>query len=152
MSLLLFCLLVYFVHLIPHRSAIIWSLSFHDRLISLSIVFSRSIHAVVKCKIPFLFLEPSSIPLCECTTALLFTHLLIDTWTAFKFGQHSHIFEIKKEENYRCNSIYCKWSWKNYIHKYIATMLTIIIFGEEGMFERFAFIFYFYYFTIRIFM
>lgn len=30
-------------------------------------------------------------------------------------------------------------------------MLTIIIFGEEGIFERSAFIFYFYYF-IRIFM
>ena len=47
-SLCLFCLLVQFVHKIPHMSEIIWYLSFSDWLISLSIMFSRSIHAVNK--------------------------------------------------------------------------------------------------------
>ena len=42
--------------------------SFSDWFISLSIMFSRSIHAVTKGK-TFFFLWPSSIPLCKCTTA-----------------------------------------------------------------------------------
>ena len=42
---------VYFVHQIPHMSEIIWYLSFSDHLISLSIIISRSIHAVTKDKI-----------------------------------------------------------------------------------------------------
>ena len=54
-QLFLFCLLVYFVHLIPHISKIIWYLSFSDWLISLSIILSRSIHAVTKDKISFYF-------------------------------------------------------------------------------------------------
>ena len=46
----LFCLLVQFVHYIPHMSEITWYLSFPDWLISLSIMFSRSIHTVAKGK------------------------------------------------------------------------------------------------------
>ena len=55
MSLSLFCLLVWFVHQIPHRSVIIEYLSFSDWLISLSIMFSRSIHTVAKSTIFFCF-------------------------------------------------------------------------------------------------
>ena len=50
MLLFLFCLLVYCVHLIPHISEFRWYLSFTDWLISLSIIFSRSTHAVAKGK------------------------------------------------------------------------------------------------------
>ena len=46
-------LLVHFVHWVPHMSEIIWYLSFSDWIISLSILFSRSIHAVAKGKISF---------------------------------------------------------------------------------------------------
>ena len=55
MSLSLFCWLVHFVHYIPHISETIWYLSFSDWLLSLSIMLSRSIHAVANGKIPFLF-------------------------------------------------------------------------------------------------
>ena len=55
MSLFLFCLSVYFVHQIPHTEKIIWYLSCSDWLISLSIIVSRSIHAVAKGKISFFF-------------------------------------------------------------------------------------------------
>ena len=55
MSLSLFCLLVQFVHLIPHMSEIIWYLCFSDWLTSLSIIISRSIHDVAKGKIFFFF-------------------------------------------------------------------------------------------------
>ena len=48
MSLVLCCLLVYFGHYIPFISEIMWYLSFTTWLISLSIMLSRSIHAVVK--------------------------------------------------------------------------------------------------------
>ena len=54
--LFLFCLLVYFVHHIPHVSEIIWYLSFSDWLISLNIVISRSIHAFAKGKTFFFFM------------------------------------------------------------------------------------------------
>ena len=60
MSLFLFCLLVYFVHLIPHMSEIIWHLSFSDWLISLSIMFSRPIHTATKGK-KILFLTMTTI-------------------------------------------------------------------------------------------
>ena len=53
MSLVLFCLLVCFVHYIPLISDIIWYLSFTAWLISLSIMLSSSIHAVVKGRSPF---------------------------------------------------------------------------------------------------
>ena len=53
--LFLYCSSVYFVHQIPHRSEIIQYLSFIDWLITLSIIISRSIHAVVKGKSPFFF-------------------------------------------------------------------------------------------------
>ena len=45
-SLFLFCLLVYFVYWIPRMSEIMWYLSFSDWFISVSIMLSRSIHAV----------------------------------------------------------------------------------------------------------
>ena len=64
MSLFMFSLLVQFVHQIPHMSEVIWYLSFSDWLISLSIMFSRSIHTVAKGKI--FFFQLSSIPLCKC--------------------------------------------------------------------------------------
>ena len=44
MSLFLFCLLVYFVHSIPHVIKITWYLPFSDWLISLSIMISRFIN------------------------------------------------------------------------------------------------------------
>ena len=59
---------------------IIWYLSFSDWLISLSIMFSRTIHTVAKGKIFFLWL--SSILLCKCSIVVLSTHLLMDTWAA----------------------------------------------------------------------
>ena len=46
MSLALFFSLVYFVHWIPVINDVIWYLSFTNCLISLSIIFSSSIHAV----------------------------------------------------------------------------------------------------------
>ena len=46
MSLSPLCLLVQFVHQIPHMNEIIWYLSFSDWLISLSIMFFRPKHAV----------------------------------------------------------------------------------------------------------
>ena len=55
MSLSLFCLLAQFVHWIPHMSDIVWYLSFSDWLISLSIMFSRSIHTVAKGETFFFF-------------------------------------------------------------------------------------------------
>ena len=48
MPLVLFCSLVYFVHQIPLISDITWYFPFSDWLISLSIMLSRSIHAIVK--------------------------------------------------------------------------------------------------------
>ena len=82
MSLSLFCLLIQFVHQIPHMSEIIWYLSFSDWLISLSIMFfSRFIHTVAKGK-SFFLSQPSSIPLCKCPIIVLSTHLMMDTWAA----------------------------------------------------------------------
>ena len=55
-NLSLFCLLVQAVYWIPHMSELIWYLSFSDWLIiSLSIMFSRSIHVAAKGKIFFLY-------------------------------------------------------------------------------------------------
>ena len=55
MSLSLFCLLIQFVHLMPHMSEIIWYLTFSDWLISLSIIFSRSIHAIAEGRVFLLY-------------------------------------------------------------------------------------------------
>ena len=74
---------IYFVLQIPHISEIMCYLSFSHWLISLSLILSRSIHAVTKGKISF-FLQPSSVPLCKCTTAFLFSHLLMGTWATPK--------------------------------------------------------------------
>ena len=49
------CVLVQFVHWIPHVRETICYLTLSDWLISLSIMFSRSICGVAKCKILFLF-------------------------------------------------------------------------------------------------
>ena len=51
-------------------SEFIWYLSFSDWLISLSIMFSRSIHAT-QGKI-FFFVWPGSIPLCKCPIVVFF--------------------------------------------------------------------------------
>ena len=56
---------------------IIRCLSFSDWLISLSIMFSRSIHTAPKGKFSY-FLWPRSIPLCKCPILVLSTHLLMD--------------------------------------------------------------------------
>ena len=56
MNLSPFFLLFLFVHYIPHISEIMWYLSFSDWLISLSIMFSRSIHTVAKGTIFFFFM------------------------------------------------------------------------------------------------
>ena len=65
MSLVIFCLLVCFVDYVPLIGEIIWYLSFTTWLISLSIMLSRSIHAVAKGRSSFFLLH--SIPLCKCT-------------------------------------------------------------------------------------
>ena len=70
---LYFCLLVWFVYSLPHMSEIIWYLSFSDWLISLSTMFSRSIHTVKKGKVFFFFI--SSISLCKWWTLQLFPNL-----------------------------------------------------------------------------
>ena len=54
MPLVLFCLIVYFVHWIPLIGDIIWHLSFTNWLISLSILFSRSIFVMAKGRSSFL--------------------------------------------------------------------------------------------------
>ena len=53
MSLFLFCSSVYFAHQIPQITEIIWYLSFSVRLILLSEMISRSIHAVKKPSLTF---------------------------------------------------------------------------------------------------
>ena len=53
MTLFLFCSSVHFVHQLSHISEIIWYLSFSTQLISLSMVFPRSIHTVAKGNIFF---------------------------------------------------------------------------------------------------
>ena len=55
MSLYPFCTLIQFVNWIPHLSEVIGHLSFSDWLISLCIMFSRSIHTVAECKTFFYF-------------------------------------------------------------------------------------------------
>ena len=62
-------------------SEIIRYFSFSDCLISLSIMFSRSIHAGPKDKF-FVFLRPSSIPSCKCAIVALCIHPLVDAWAA----------------------------------------------------------------------
>ena len=48
MALVIFCLLFSFVDYLPVKGEIIWYLSLTDRLISLSIMLSSSIHAITK--------------------------------------------------------------------------------------------------------
>ena len=82
MSLFLFCLFAYFV------------IRFHIYVKSYGISLSLTglLHlawyplgpSMLSQKVRFLFLWLNSIPLCKCTTAFLFTHLLMDTWAASK--------------------------------------------------------------------
>ena len=55
MFLFLHCLLVYYVHQIPHLSEILWDLSFTDGLTLFSVILSRSIHVITNGK-TFLFM------------------------------------------------------------------------------------------------
>ena len=75
MPLLLFCSLVYFIHLIPLISEILWYLSFTDWLISLSMIVSSSTHANAKGRTSCFLLH--SIPVCKCAT-VLFIHSSTD--------------------------------------------------------------------------
>ena len=75
-SLFLFCLLAYFVHYSLYISEIIWYLSFSDLLVSLSIILSRSIHAVKKGKISFLYSL-----VCHCVNVPQIFYPLICRWT-----------------------------------------------------------------------
>ena len=77
-SLFLFCLLVQIFHQIPHRSEIIWYLSFSDWLISLSIMFSRSIYIVAKDKIFVFFYGRVEI---YCVNVPQLFYPLIYRWT-----------------------------------------------------------------------
>ena len=76
LPLFLFCSSVYFVHQIPHMSEIVWYLSFANWLISLSILFSRSIHAVMKGENSFL-LTASSIILLKHFDELILCNMCI---------------------------------------------------------------------------
>ena len=64
-----FSLVNQFTLFIRFHRQVIWYLSFSDWLISLSIMFSRSIHAVAKVKVPSLS-QSHSIPLWNCITAV----------------------------------------------------------------------------------
>ena len=66
MSLVMFCLLFSYVDYVPVTGEIIWYLSLTSWLISLSIMFSSSIHAVARDRSSFFLL--GSIPWCKCTT------------------------------------------------------------------------------------
>ena len=58
-----FCLVNHFVHWSPHVSELIWYLFFSDWLILLSIIISRSIHAVKMLRFPpFCFYGPVVFP------------------------------------------------------------------------------------------
>ena len=72
MSLVIICFLICFVDQVPLVGEIIWYLSFTTWLISLSIMFSRSVHATVKSRISFFLL-------CKGTTVFWSTHLLMGT-------------------------------------------------------------------------
>ena len=77
MLLVLFCLFVCFVDYGQLIGEIIWYLSFTTWLISLGIMLSSSICAVVKGRNSFFLL--CSIPLCKCTTVFWSTPLLMGT-------------------------------------------------------------------------
>ena len=66
MPLVLCCSFVCFVHQVPLICESIWYFSFNDWFISLSLIFSSAIHAVVKGRSSFFLL--CRIPLCKCTT------------------------------------------------------------------------------------
>ena len=79
MNLSLFCLLGEFVQDFTWMKS--WYLSFSGWLISLNIVYSRSIHAVARVKFAS-FAWPSSIPLCKCPIVTFSTQLLMNTLAA----------------------------------------------------------------------
>ena len=74
MSLILFCSFVGFVHKVPLIGEIIWYLSFADWLISLRIIPSSSVLAVMKGKSSF-FLLLCRIPVYKCTTVFFDLHI-----------------------------------------------------------------------------
>ena len=76
MSLIIFCFLFSSVYYVTVKGEIIWYLSLATWLISISIMFSKSIHIVAKGKI-FCFLWPSSTPLCKCPIVLFLKFLLL---------------------------------------------------------------------------
>ena len=80
-SQVIFCLFVWIVDYVPPLGLIIWYLFFPVWLISLSIMLSRSIHAVARVGAPSFFLL-CSIPLGKCTIIFWSTHLLIGTYDA----------------------------------------------------------------------
>ena len=79
MSMVMFCFLFFFfsIYYVPVKGEITWYFSFTTWHISLNIMFSSSIHAVVKGMSSFFLLR--SIPLCKCTTAFSSTHRLMGT-------------------------------------------------------------------------
>ena len=81
--LILFCLLVYYVHYVLLISEVIY-LPFIDWLISLSIIVSSFIQAFTKSKNSFLFLLLYSIQLCLFTTA--FFYPLTSRWAVRLFA------------------------------------------------------------------
>ena len=70
MSLVIFCLFVWIVDYVPLVGLIIWYLFFTGWFISLSIMLSRSIHAVRRVGAPSFFLL-CNIPLCKYTSFLI---------------------------------------------------------------------------------
>ena len=91
-------------------SEIIWFLSFSDWLISLSIMFSRSIHAVAKGKISS-FLWLSSIPLCKCPIVVSSTHLLMGTWAVSISWWFPYIFQMNSQPpNWQPFCFYTYWA------------------------------------------
>ena len=81
MSLVIFCLFVWIVDYVPLVGLIIWYLFYTSWFISLSIMLSRSIHAVWIVGAPSFFLL-CSIPLSKCTMLFWSPHLLIGTYDA----------------------------------------------------------------------
>ena len=82
MSLVLFCSLVCFADQVLLISDIIWYLSLTAWLVSLSIMLSKSTHAVAKGRSSF-FLSAACIPLCKCTIVFWSTHLQMSIQVAF---------------------------------------------------------------------
>ena len=66
-SLVIFCFLFSLVDYVPVKGEIIWYLSLTAWLISLSIIFSSSVHALKKGRSSLFLSAACSIPLCKYT-------------------------------------------------------------------------------------